>query len=302
MAISAEAQNQIIALTVGMFDASPGAKFLTELADVYEQQGGIDAVASFLGASTAFNNQYAGLVTDEGRIDKALDLLGLEADTDARAEAKEFFEQRVEDGDSQVAILQDAIEFLQQDAVPDTFADVKAKFDNKVEVATVHSVENQASSDNVANLKDVVAGVTADPATVDSANENVKNQDSAQTFTLTTDADNASADQFEAPLQTLSGVEGATTLNTSDSLTGTGENPTLNAVITAAQGPLAPTLDGVETVNLTSNANTTVALRNAEGVESITSQDSRGYGAYSCPRHSWTWYDVHVYRREHQWR
>jgi hypothetical protein len=70
-------------------------------------------------------------------------------------------------------------------------------------------------------------------------------------------------------LVTLSGVQGAQTLQTSDNLTGTGTNATLNAVLTGALGPITPNLKGIETLNLTALGTQTVNLSNSTGGKAI---------------------------------
>lgn len=97
---------------------------------------------------------------------------------------------------------------------------------------------------------------------------------SGGTVNLTTEADVKSGNVFNAPLVTLSGLQGAVTLQSFDSLTGTGTNPTLNAVVNNNNGPITPTLKGVETVNLNATAAVTVNLANATGVKAVNNNDS----------------------------
>lgn len=130
---------------------------------------------------------------------------------------------------------------------------------------------------------DFLAAVTTtvpDTAAVDAAVAklvtNVTN--TAGKFTLTEDADTATANVFEAPLKTLSGLAAAQTLTTSDTLTGTGTKATLNAVLNGAPGPVAPTLTGIENVNVTTTAAATLSLRNATGVKTISTSDNSGGG------------------------
>lgn len=274
MAISAEAQNQIVALTVGMFDASPGAQYLTELADVYEQQGGIDAVANYLATSAVFNDQYAGLVTTEGRINKALDLLGLEDGTQARDEAATFFQQRSDEGASETAILVEAINFLNQEEVPDTFADAKAKFDNKVEVATYQSVELQAGSDNIDELKNVLANVTADPASVEAAKGDQQGA-TGETFTLTTDVETregtASNDTFRGVVDDNNG-----TYQSGDEITGGAGTDELKLTVTNDANDPVGTMDAVENVYVRSlHGGSDVDASAWTGIEQLWSEDSQ---------------------------
>merc|ERR1712000_64122 len=83
-------------------------------------------------------------------------------------------------------------------------------FDGYVDLFLTKAANN--SQDYAGSLLDA-----NDDNTVDQADMDLVNGDTggADTFVLTTSADTATANVFEAPLETLSGVEGATTLNTS---------------------------------------------------------------------------------------
>ena len=151
--------------------------------------------------------------------------------------------------------------------------------DTPDEVAAYYGAE--AAAKGILFLDAVTAdSADVDEATVDAVVAELPAVSSGQTFTLTTDADTATASVFEAPLQTLSGTEAATTLNSSDNLTGSGENPTLNATITDAQGILAPTLNGIKNLNISAQekvaggATPEISLRNSDGVKTITNNSS----------------------------
>lgn len=89
----------------------------------------------------------------------------------------------------------------------------------------------------------------------------------AGTFILTPGTDIKTANVFDGRI--------AGTLNTTDELTGSGTNPTLNATLSGLGGPLvAPTLTGVETINISQTGAQTLDLRNATGVKNINSEFS----------------------------
>lgn len=128
-------------------------------------------------------------------------------------------------------------------------------------------------------------GVTADPATVptkDAVDASIAawmagETDAEGTVDLTVDADVRTGNVFEAPVVTHHSAQNGETLNSVDKLTGAGDNPTLNAVLSGAQGVVAPTLNGVETINLTAIGavgTTALDLRNATGVKEINNNYS----------------------------
>ena len=90
--------------------------------------------------------------------------------------------------------------------------------------------------------------------------------------TLTTGTDILTANVFEAPLVTDHGIPGNETLNSTDVLTGTGTNPTLNVYASGRSGsPVAATLKGIETINYTdaTAAGATLDLSRATGVKAL---------------------------------
>lgn len=250
MAITNEQQQNIIALTVGLFNAAPGADYLTELSEVFEANGNsYAALTDFIVSTPAFNAQYAGRVTVENKVATALNLLGVPAEGEAREEATAYFLERAEAGASEAEILLEAVQFLQGD-VAEKYADIKAAFENKIEVATFYSVEQQQSSTNLEELKSVVANVTSDPATVEEAEDAIIGG-TGQTFTLTTGVDagtnftgGAGNDTFVGTWSEA-GTGGGTfggTLNLGDNFDGQGGSDTLDLTVSNTQsGPAATT-------------------------------------------------------------
>ena len=91
----------------------------------------------------------------------------------------------------------------------------------------------------------------------------------ANTYTLTTGTDVATANIFDAPIVVAPTTGNAVqTLQSVDSLTGTGTNPTLNATLNAAI-LAAPTLTGVQTLNLSPIAASNLSFAKASGLSTI---------------------------------
>jgi len=99
-------------------------------------------------------------------------------------------------------------------------------------------------------------------------------------FTLTPDADVATANIFDAPRSwTPGGTDQVNTLNDDDQLTGTGTNPTLNFTFVrdadiggGANTVITPTLSGIETLNTNfagSTGNYVLDLQDATGLQNL---------------------------------
>jgi hypothetical protein len=206
MAITQQQQQNIIALTVAMFNAAPGADNLSDFANFIDGGGTLQQLAENLAASAPFNSQYAGQVTLDGKLNVALNNLGLVSGTAAYDVAKAHFEARLGQGWSTGEILLEASDYLfNNDSRLAIFDDAAAALSNKVEVATYFSVDLAQSAGSLADLKDVVAGVTSDPATVEAAKAELDAAAVAgETFTLTAGLDDFTGtsdnDVFKASL------------------------------------------------------------------------------------------------------
>ncbi|WNL43443.1 hypothetical protein RN347_05945 [Halomonas sp. PAMB 3264] len=281
MAINAQQQQNIIALTVGMFSAAPGARNLSDFAANFEfNNGSYVALADALINTGAYQSQYAGIVTLEGRIDKALANLGIDQDSDGYEIAQAHFAARAEQGFSEAEILVEAIEYLLGDNADEAFADVQEQLANRVEVATYFSVEKQRSSDSLEDLKSVVANVTSDDATVETAKQIIDDGgfdagQQGQTFTLTAAVDGSGG------VDNLVGTAGNDTfralaegsLDSSDIIDGGAGRDTLNisdgAIATTEDSTAAPIIRSVEVIN--NRHATTLDLNDVSGAQRINS-------------------------------
>lgn len=284
MAITNEQQQNIIALTVGLFNAAPGAQYLTELSEVFEANGNsYAALTDFIVSTPAFNAQYAGRVTVENQVATALNLLGVPAEGEAREEATAYFLERAEAGASEAEILLEAVQFLQGDVAP-KYADIKAAFANKIEVATYFSVEKQQSNTDIATLKQVVSSVTADEATVEAAKTAIDSgaispDQDGQTFTLTTGADDLMGTSGN---DTFRAFEGTTSAGTAPTLTsadiidgGAGFDTLAIRDIAALANNAAPVIRNVERID---NSSTNVLnLTDVTGLQQLWSLDEGSY-------------------------
>ena len=162
---------------------------------------------------------------------------------------------------------------------------------NKVAAATAFTAALDTTAEQVAYagvnstglaaVKAWLAAVTSDAATVpntDSVNTIIKTVQSnvgGNAFSLTVGADQQTANVFNAySVVTQLGAQ-VDTLQSTDVLTGSGSNPTLNVTIATAT-IATPSLSGIETLNLSpEGAARTVNLANATGVKTINVDNSQ---------------------------
>ena len=259
MAITAEQQTEILEVVTGLFNAPPGATYMTELANLVESGMTKEQLADFLDDTSVFRDEVlVGKVTVEDRANILMDNFGLVADSDpasAGSQANAYFVDKLTQGQSFGEIVTDAIAYLKGTPAPE-FADTAALLANKVQVAKLYSLNN--SSTDFAELQSVLAGVSASfPATEAEANEYLdsigQGNNPGSDFNLTFGADTitggAGDDTFTAG--TVNNGAGAlvNSLEDVDSIDGSGGKDTLNALLNAA-GTTTPALAGVEIINI----------------------------------------------------
>ena len=117
--------------------------------------------------------------------------------------------------------------------------------------------------------------VTADPLTVTSADQIIDNM-AAGAITLTENPDTVSGNIINADrVWNPGGTDQLNSLNDDDKLTGTGDNPTLNATIVndteSSDLSIMPELNGIETVNVkfTADVNQEIDLQDATGIKNL---------------------------------
>lgn len=275
MAITTQERTNILKLTVGMFNAAPGANYLAEFTSVFEANGhNLAALAGTLGTTGAFQSLYPNFQTASEFATKFLTTLGLQGNT----EAVDFVTAKFNAGVPKAQIIYDAVVALDASTSAD-FANAKAILVNKAAVAENYSVVLAASSTSLATLQATVANVTADAASVTAANA-ANAGGSGQTFTLTTDQDTktgtAGNDTFVSGVSVLQGGGVTDTLQSFDKLDGGAGTDTLD--VTINQGAVVTaSLTAIENINLRSTANGSgVSLAASSGVEKVTVANSTG--------------------------
>ena len=168
MAITATERSQIVELTVLMFNAAPGAEYLSQIVSVYETSGrSLQTLAGILAGTSVYASLNPNTQTAEAFADAFLTPLGLQNDSLAR----DFIISKMNAGVSKGAIVYEAYAAL--NSVPATannqYSAANAILNNKVTVAEYYSVERAIAATDLASLQGALSGVTADPASVTSA-------------------------------------------------------------------------------------------------------------------------------------
>jgi|GEM_PF-469681 len=161
-------QTIILYLIVGMFDAAPGATFLAEFEATLASAGSINGLAAALGATATFEGLYPASATNNAFATSFIDnLVGIEADTAAKAWAVSWIEALLNAGASRTDVIVTAVtELAALDATDATWGNAQKALANQVDAAEFYSIEQGNSAADLATLQAVTASVTSDPATV----------------------------------------------------------------------------------------------------------------------------------------
>ena len=282
MAITADERKQIIELTVLMFNAAPGAEYLSQIVALYEANPGtteqkLQVLANQLATSAPYQSLHPNFETAEEFAAEFLTPLGLQNDDFARDFVISKFKALVPKGQ----IMYEG--YVALNAVPDSannqYSVANAILNNKTTVAEYYSINGGVATDLV-TLQSVIATVTADPASVTAAQENISQGGSlGQTFALSTNQDvvtgTAGADSFVASVAVLQGGATTDTLQSFDQIDGGAGSDTLNVTLNATpSAAVTPSLTSVETVNMRATGAVTLNLGASTGVTAVNVENS----------------------------
>ncbi|MDY0036815.1 MAG: hypothetical protein RBS05_12975 [Zoogloea oleivorans] len=303
MSITATQRTELIKVTVGLFNAAPGAVYLNAFVPF---AGNTKGLVEALVSDPAFTAIYPAYSTEAEFIGKFIDTLigtatvGGSATT--VADAKAWYAARLNAGETRAAIASEILTDL--DATADNHAvwgAVAKQFDNKAAVAEYYSVVQGGSATGVTSLQAVVNGVTATtdvstPAALEAviAGNNVDGN-VGLTLTLTDGIDNivanAASNTITADVVQNQNGELVNSLETGDAINGGAGADTLNVVLTNSQSAdvdanapaISATLTGVEIVNVRSQYINTDGVNSSDidaelhsGVQQYWSTNSRG--------------------------
>ena len=239
MAITAETRNSIIELVVTAYDAPPGTALLTELVAIVDGGGTLADVATALTTSDTWNDLYPSFLTAEEFATEWLSALVPEADADALAGGVEIAVGLINGGSSAADIIMVAQNFLATLAEDDAeFGTSAANFNNKVEVATYHTVTLELDADDISDLQNVLADVTSDDDSVSDAQSSAAASVPGENVVLTTGLDTGAAFTTGSSNDTFSAVSSSSaesdTLTTGDSLDGGDGTDTLSVAVSGS--------------------------------------------------------------------
>jgi len=269
MAVTAETRNDIIELVVTGWNSAPGTSLLTTLVAIVDDGGSVADVAAAITAGDTFKSIYPTFLTVEEFANGFLDNLVPSASEDARAEGVAAISFVLNNGGTRADVLLEAQTFLSGlSEVDPNFGEPAAAFNNKVEVATFHTVEQQRDADSLSSLQSVLTGVTADDDTVTAAKESITTGGAGTgttSFTLTDSID------------TLTGTSGndlvigdSTTASAADTLEMGDGTDTVRLFQTAT----LPSLNSVEIAQFYNLTDQDINTANASSLTSIVVQNS----------------------------
>ncbi len=168
MAISAEQQNEVIGLIVGMFDAAPSATLLQEFADAINGGATVASLADSFAGSDEFKSIYPDFLTDSQFATKFTTTI-LDGNTSASelADAITAVEALLV-SNSRGATVNIAVDYLLNTAGTSDpiYGTAVQALENKIDVATYFATTQLDAASDLASLQAVVANVTSDATTV----------------------------------------------------------------------------------------------------------------------------------------
>jgi len=292
MAITALQQTEITKIVAGLFNAAPGAGYLTSFAGFVGTPGNTTAMlADALGNSAAFQTVMAGKVTVAAQVTQLMSNFGLTyaATTPADVAAQAWFTAQVTAGATFGSMVFNAVSFL---SLPATLADpvygaTATMLANKAAVAEYYSatLASGTTASTLAQLQAVVSGVTATTPVATAVDlQNALNANGAAvgtTFTLVAGLDNISG---TAANDTIVGILDTTpltanaTLSAADTINGGQGTDTLSIISqggTANSIPAA-SISSVEVINVraVSTGSFTGAIGGILGVTNVNADRS----------------------------
>jgi len=264
MAITAETRQDIMELVVTAYNAAPGTTLLSELVALSESGSSLKQIADTLADSATFKATYPTFQTATEFATEFLNNLVPEASAAAKAEGVTIIEGMLNGGSTRGDVILEAATYLAaQSESHVSFGTSAALFNNRVEVATYHTITSEA-----ADAWAIPSSVTSSDATVAVGTAAV---DTALTPAAPTPAPTPT---FSLAADSGTVSEGATsyfTLTTTNVAAGTQYSYTITGV--SADDVSGGTLAGTATVDANGKAVVAVTLNadaTTEGSESLT--------------------------------
>ena len=268
MALTKAQTDHVLAIIAGMFDVAPGANNLSGVADYYEVNGYNDVqLADWLATNQAYQELFAGKVTVEAQADQIMKNFDLVHGTTAGENAYQYFVNQLSQGVSTQQLILNAVDYLESPSHDPMFDEAAQTLNNKVDVSYEYSVVAGKNGATYAELHDVVANVTADPASVQEA---IKKE--VYGAHLTSDIDNVSGEYINAhQAYTPGGDDLVNALQSGDTIHGMGSDAVLDVALgnpnDAGGRVILPTITGVHEIDVADHANVAMTL-NLEDADS----------------------------------
>ncbi|OQW42313.1 MAG: calcium-binding protein [Proteobacteria bacterium SG_bin4] len=170
-------QIETIRTVVAMFDAAPGARYLTEFEVFASNAGGVKALADALTATDVFKNFYYSDTLSNNLFARQFveNIAGSLVAREHKSWAITAIDKLLNAGESRGGVMHWAASAL---AVVDpdnaAWGAAARQLHHKTEVAAYYSVDLKGTATSLAILQEVLAQVTDDPATVDSAKTRIE--------------------------------------------------------------------------------------------------------------------------------
>ena len=188
--ITTEARNELTGLFVALFNAAPGAGYLSDIVAAREAGASLESIAANLATKPEFQTVYPAFLTAQEFAARAVDnLLAPTTPAGAQTWAENWIVGKLNAGETPANVLLQAAQALALTSNAN-YAASKAQLLNKIEVSNHYSVANEQPSTNLVDLQEVLDGVNDTAASVVAAKAAIDGNLAGETFTLTKGADN----------------------------------------------------------------------------------------------------------------
>jgi S-layer protein len=278
MSITATERTQIVELTTLMFNAAPGATYLSQIVALYEANGhNLSVLADQLASTSIYQSMNPSFQTAAEFATKFLTPLGLQGD----AFANSWITSQLNAGVSKQQVAYAAMQAL-MNLDPNASAQyqaAKAVLVNKTTVAEYYSATLLGAATDLATLQTVIGSVTADPASVTSSEAVLNNQIiTGITQSLTTGVDSFNGTSGNDTFNSQIGAGANSTLTALDSINGGTGTDTLNIndIAGSTAMPGGVTIQNVEIINLASAGAATFDVSGVTGLTNFNVTQSTG--------------------------
>ncbi|MDP1968247.1 MAG: hypothetical protein Q8K31_03555 [Burkholderiaceae bacterium] len=273
MAITSAERANIIKVVVALYNAAPGATYLSDLTVAYEANGrSLVNLARDLSATTSYKALNPVFQTAAEFATAFLTPFGLQANT----EAVDFVTSRFNAGVNKGEIAYLAAEAINAyTGTTQAIVDAKAILTNKTTVAEYYSVTKAIAQTSVASLQQAISTVTAVAGSVTTAQTAIDNGSagvSGTSFVMATTADNLTGTSAN---DTFNGVAGTgATFSAADLINGGSGTDTLSIVTDNNFTLVGSNLTSIEKIQVNATAAANVTFSNVSGVTDLVNNGS----------------------------